>query len=525
MCQKRLGIAFRIFAKRNQMSDKALLMILDGWGNASRKEASAVEQAQTPFIDSLYENYHFSALRTDGEHVGLPSGQMGNSEVGHMNLGAGRIVYQDLAKINKVVAEGALGDQPPLKAAIAYAKEKGKAIHLLGLLSDGGVHAHIDHYEAMIKTLASTELPFYLHAFSDGRDVAPKSGTSFVKKISTLLENTSGELASLIGRYYAMDRDQRWERVQKAYQLLVEGNGKATTDFAAAMDASYQDGTTDEFMEPLVGVDTDGKPIATIQADDVVIFMNFRTDRGRQLSQVLTQQAFSEYGMEPLALHYLTLTNYDENFENVHVIFDKDNLKDTLGETLSKAGKTQIRIAETEKYPHVTFFFNGGQETPFEGEKRILCPSPKVATYDLKPEMSAFEIQDKIIAAIQSDTSDFICLNFANPDMVGHTGDMQAAIKACETVDQCAEKVITAALAQGYVTLLIADHGNCETMFNEDGSPHTAHTTNPVPFILVDGKKRKVKSGVLGDIAPTVLDLLEVAQPAAMTQNSLLEDE
>jgi 2,3-bisphosphoglycerate-independent phosphoglycerate mutase len=321
-----------------------------------------------------------------------------------------------------------------------------------------------------------------------------------------------------------MDRDQRWERVQKAYQLLVEGNGKPTTDFAAAMDASYQDGTTDEFMEPLVGVDADGKPIATIQADDVVIFMNFRTDRGRQLSQVLTQQAFSEYGMEPLALHYLTLTNYDENFENVHVIFDKDNLKDTLGETLSKAGKTQIRIAETEKYPHVTFFFNGGQETPFEGEKRILCPSPKVATYDLKPEMSAFEIQDKIIAAIQSDTPDFICLNFANPDMVGHTGDMQAAIKACETVDQCAEKVITAALAQGYVTLLIADHGNCETMFNEDGSPHTAHTTNPVPFILVDGKKRKVKSGVLGDIAPTVLDLLDVAQPAAMTQNSLLED-
>ena len=367
------------------MSDKALLMILDGWGNASRKEASAVEQAQTPFIDSLYKNYHFSALRTDGEHVGLPSGQMGNSEVGHMNLGAGRIVYQDLAKINKVVAEGALGDQAPLKAAIAYAKEKGKAIHILGLLSDGGVHAHIDHYEAMIETLASTQLPFYLHAFSDGRDVAPKSGVSFVKKINALLENTTGQVASLIGRYYAMDRDQRWERVQKAYQLLVEGKGKATTDFAASMDASYQEGITDEFMEPLVGVDAAGTPIATLQADDVVIFMNFRTDRGRQLSQALTQQAFPEYGMKPLALHYLTLTNYDENFKNIQVIFDKDNLKDTLGETLSKAGKTQIRIAETEKYPHVTFFFNGGQETPFEGEKRILCPSPRWLPMILNP--------------------------------------------------------------------------------------------------------------------------------------------
>ena len=505
------------------MSDKALLMILDGWGKAQRKEASAIEQAQTPFIDSLYKTYTSSELRTDGEHVGLPQGQMGNSEVGHMNLGAGRIVYQDLAKINNVVVKGALGDQKAIKEAIQYAKTNNKAIHILGLLSDGGVHAHIEHYKALIGVLKEADTPFNIHAFSDGRDVAPKSGAGFVKNLNHLLEDSKGQLASVIGRYFAMDRDQRWERVQKTYQLLVAAKGNPTQDFVQAMEKSYQEGITDEFMKPLVGVNDQGEPIGTLADGDVVLFMNFRTDRGRQLTQALSQQAFPEYEMKPLSLYYLTMTNYDENFNNVKVIFDKDNLKDTLGETLAKAGKTQIRSAETEKYPHVTFFFNGGQEAPFEGEKRILCPSPKVATYDLQPEMSAFEIQDKIVAAIQEETPDFICLNFANPDMVGHTGDMKAAVIACETVDQCAEKVITTALENGYVTLLIADHGNCDVMFNEDGSPHTAHTTNPVPFILIDGKKRSVQNGVLGDIAPTVLDLLSVAKPEAMTGKSLLK--
>ena len=505
------------------MSEKALLMILDGWGNATRKEASAVDQAHTPFIDSLYKDYAFSTLRTDGEHVGLPKGQMGNSEVGHMNLGAGRIVYQDFARINTVVEEGKLKEQAGLQKAIAYAKQNEKPIHILGLLSDGGVHAHINHFEAMITALATSEVPFYIHAFSDGRDVAPKSGAGFVQQLNRLLDETPGQLASVIGRYYAMDRDQRWERVQKAYQLLVDGKGNPTTDFVATMEENYLAGTTDEFMEPLVGLTHSGEPRATLHEGDVVVFMNFRTDRGRQLTQALTQQAYPDWEMNPLPLYFLTLTNYDENFENIQVLFDKENLKDTLGETLSKAGKTQIRIAETEKYPHVTFFFNGGQETPYQGEQRILCPSPKVATYNLKPEMSAFEVRDKIIEAIETNTPDFICLNFANPDMVGHTGDMAAAIKACETVDQCAEKVIAAALKKDYVTLVIADHGNCDIMFNEDGSPHTAHTTNPVPFILVDNKKRKVNAGVLGDIAPTVLDLLHIPKPKAMSQHSLLQ--
>lgn len=504
------------------MASKVLLMILDGWGKAIRTDASAVDQAHTPFIDSLQKNYATSELRTDGEHVGLPVGQMGNSEVGHMNLGAGRIVYQDLAKINKVVAEGTFHEQDQFQSALAYAQAKQKPIHILGLYSDGGVHAHTDHFKAVIDALKPSGTPFYIHAFSDGRDVAPTSGAGLIADLENQLTDTQGKIASLIGRYYAMDRDQRWERVQKAYDLLVKGQGTPTTDFVAALKDSYEKNTTDEFIEPLVAVGTDGQPLTTIKPGDVVIFMNFRTDRGRQLTQVLTQQAFPDQGMEPMDLEYLTMTNYDANFKGIQVIFDKDNLKDTLGETLAKAGKTQIRIAETEKYPHVTFFFNGGQEDPFTGESRILCPSPKVATYDLQPEMSAFDIQDKISKAIESDAPDFICLNFANPDMVGHTGDMQAAIKACETVDQCADNVITTALKHGYVALVIADHGNAEIMFNEDGSPHTAHTTNPVPFILVDAQKRRIKNGVLGDIAPTILDLMAVDQPAAMTQHSLL---
>ena len=496
-----------------------MLMILDGWGKAPNPKVSAVDQANTPFIDSLYKNFSHNDLFTDGMHVGLPEGQMGNSEVGHMNLGAGRIVYQDLAKINLALQENTLKEEKVLQEAIAYARANNKPIHMLGLLSDGGVHAHINHIKGFLDVFKAEDIKdVYLHAFSDGRDVDQQSGAGFIQVIEQHMQQTTGKIASVIGRYFAMDRDQRWDRVKKAYDLLVHGTGSETNDFAASLKTSYQDGTTDEFIEPLVAENKEGR----IKAGDVVLFFNFRTDRGRELTQMLSQKAFEDQATKPLDLYYVTLTNYDKNFNNVKVIFDKDNIKDTLGETLSKAGKIQIRIAETEKYPHVTFFFNGGEETPFEGEERILCPSPKVATYDLQPEMSAYEIRDAIIPEIQKETADFICLNFANPDMVGHTGDLQAAIKACETVDECAQAIIEAALAKDYSTLVIADHGNCETMVNEDGSPHTAHTTNPVPVILVENEKRSIKSGVLGDIAPTLLDLMDIDQPEAMTQKSLL---
>ena len=494
-------------------------MILDGWGKAPNPKVSAVDRAAIPFIDSLHENYSHNDLLTDGMHVGLPEGQMGNSEVGHMNLGAGRIVYQDLAKINLAIKEQSLKDEAVLKNAIAYAQTKKKNIHLLGLLSDGGVHSHISHLKGLLSILAQNDCSeVFVHGFTDGRDVDPQSGVGFVAEIEEYMRKTTGQLASVIGRYFAMDRDQRWERVQKAYNLLVNRKGTSTNNFASTLKESYENGITDEFIEPLINETLNGK----IETGDVVIFFNFRTDRGRELTQMLSQKAFPELGTQPLDLHYVTLTNYDNTFKNVHVVFDKENLKDTLGETLSKAGKIQIRIAETEKYPHVTFFFNGGREEPFEGEERILCPSPKVATYDLQPEMSAYEIRDAILPEIQKETADFICLNFANPDMVGHTGDMQAAIKACQTVDKCAQAIIETALAKDYTILVIADHGNCETMVNSDGSPNTAHTTNPVPLILVDNEKREIKPGVLGDIAPTILDLMDIPQPAAMTQNSLL---
>ncbi len=494
-------------------------MILDGWGKAPNPEVSAVDQAKTPFIDSLYQNFSHNDLFTDGMHVGLPDGQMGNSEVGHMNLGAGRIVYQDLAKINLAITDNTLKDEIVLKDAMAYAKANDKTIHLLGLLSNGGVHSHINHVKSLLSILSENECAkVILHGFTDGRDVDPQSGAGFVADLVAHMAKTTGKIGSLIGRYFAMDRDQRWDRVQKAYALLVNGEGKTTTDFVAALKASYQNGVTDEFIEPLV----DRTENTSIQEGDVVLFFNFRTDRGRELTQILSQKAFPEQGTTPLDLHYVTLTNYDSNFKNVNVIFNKENITDTLGETLANAGKIQIRIAETEKYPHVTFFFNGGREKPFKGEERILCPSPKVATYDLQPEMSAYEIRDAIIPEIQKETADFICLNFANPDMVGHTGDLNAAIKACETVDECTEAIVEAALAKDYSILVIADHGNCETMLNEDGSPNTAHTTNPVPVILVENEKRTIKSGVLGAIAPTILDLMDIPQPDAMTQKSLL---
>lgn len=499
------------------MPKKVILMILDGWGIAPNPKVSAIEQANTPFIDSLYAKYPNATLLTDGMNVGLPEGQMGNSEVGHMNLGAGRIVYQDLAKINKAVEEDTLQEEKVLREAFSYAIAHNKKVHFLGLVSDGGVHSHIDHLKSLIEAAEITGVQeSYIHAFTDGRDVDPKSGKDFLNDLEKFCQNKNTVLASIIGRYYAMDRDKRWERVKKAYDLVVHGKGKHFRTAAEAMQNSYDNDTTDEFVEPIVLRET------AISEGDVIVFFNFRTDRGRELTMALSQQDFPEQGMKKLDLHYVTMTNYDDTFKGIQVVYDKENIKETLGEVLAAAGKKQIRIAETEKYPHVTFFFNGGREEPFDGEKRILCPSPKVATYDLKPEMSAYEIRDAIVPELEKGDADFVCLNFANPDMVGHTGVMAAAVKACETVDACARDVITAGLKNGYSTLVIADHGNCDTMVNPDGSPNTAHTTNPVPLILVDEELKSINDGVLGDIAPTILKLMEVTQPQAMTQHSLV---
>ncbi len=499
-------------------------MILDGWGKSPDPKVSAIEQANTPFIDSLYAKYPNANLLTDGMNVGLPEGQMGNSEVGHMNLGAGRIVYQDLAKINKAVKENTLKDEQVLANAFSYAKENNKNVHFLGLVSDGGVHSHMNHLKALISAFqgGSGVGNGYVHAFTDGRDVDPKSGKAFLGDLIDFCSDKNTKVASVIGRYYAMDRDKRWERVKEAYDLVVNGKGQITSNIVDSMQKSYDDGITDEFIKPLISSDEKGQPLATIQKGDVVVFFNFRTDRGRELTQVLSQEDFHEQNMHKLDLYYVTMTNYDDSFKGIKVVYDKENIKDTLGEVLSRNSKKQIRIAETEKYPHVTFFFNGGREEPFEGEKRILCPSPKVATYDLQPEMSAYDIRDAIVPELETGEADFVCLNFANPDMVGHTGDMNAAIKACETVDECAKDVITAGLKNGYSTIVIADHGNCDTMINPDGSPNTAHTTNPVPLILVDEEIKEINDGVLGDIAPTVLKLLGIEQPDLMMQKSLV---
>ena len=505
------------------MNKKVILMILDGWGKSPDPEVSAVDTANTPFIDSLYTRYPNANLLTDGMNVGLPEGQMGNSEVGHMNLGAGRIVYQDLAKINKAVKENTLRDELVLKDAFGYAKTNKKAVHFLGLLSDGGVHSHIDHIKGLITAGNDSGVEhMYLHAFTDGRDVDAKSGKGFLEDMVHFCTDKNTKLASVIGRYFAMDRDKRWERVKKAYDLIVNAEGEKSTDIGKTIQKNYDHAVTDEFIEPIVMTSTDGTPIGTVKEGDVVIFYNFRTDRGRELTQVLSQEDMHELNMHKLNLYYVTLTNYDESYHNVHVVYNKDNIIETLGEVLSKAGKKQIRIAETEKYPHVTFFFNGGREVPFDGEQRILCPSPKVATYDLQPEMSAFEIRDSIIPELEKGEVDFVCLNFANPDMVGHTGVMEAAVKACETVDQCAKDVITAAVANDYSVIVIADHGNCETMINADGSPNTAHTTNPVPLILVDRDIKYINDGVLGDIAPTILKMMGIKKSKYMTRESLV---
>ena len=498
-------------------------MILDGWGKSPDPKVSAIDNANVPFINSLYTKYPNAQLRTDGLNVGLPEGQMGNSEVGHMNLGAGRIVYQDLAKINLAVANKTMSQEQPLIAAFQYAKDHNKAVHFLGLLSDGGVHSHTSHLRSLIDASQDFGLQkVFVHAFTDGRDVDPKSGALYLEDLYNYIDKTNVKLASVIGRYYAMDRDKRWERVKLAYDLLVNGVGKPTKDAALAILESYKHKITDEFVEPMLMVDDTNNPIATIQNDDVVIFFNFRTDRGRELTEALSQKDFHEQNMHKLNLYYVTMTNYNDAYQNIHVIYDKDNITETLGEVLEKNNKTQIRIAETEKYPHVTFFFSGGREQPFQGETRILRNSPKVATYDLQPEMSAFELTAALIPELKAGKVDFVCLNFANGDMVGHTGDMAAAIKACEAVDKCVKEVVEAALESNYTTIIIADHGNCETMINPDGSPNTAHTTNPVLIILVDKELKTIHDGVLGDLAPTILELMGIEKPAVMTGHSLL---
>ena len=505
------------------MNKKVILMILDGWGKSPDPKVSAIEHANTSYIDSLYTKYSNASLRTDGLHVGLPEGQMGNSEVGHMNLGAGRIVYQDLVKVNLAVKNKTLQNEPILIEAFKYAENKNKKVHFLGLVSDGGVHSHINHLFGLIDAANEFGLDnTFVHAFTDGRDVDPKSGYGFITELEKHIENTPTKLASVTGRYYAMDRDKRWERVKLAYHALVNGKGELSNNIPKSIHKSYENDITDEFLKPIINIDSENNPITTISEDDVVIFFNFRTDRGRQLTQALTQEDFHEYNMHKLNLHYVTLTNYDETFKSINVVFNKDNLKETVGEVLEKHNKTQIRIAETEKYPHVTFFFSGGREQPFKGEQRILCNSPKVATYDMKPEMSAFELTDALVPELEKGNVDYVCLNYANGDMVGHTGVMEAAIKACEAVDTCVEKVITTALENNYTTLLIADHGNCETMINPDGTPHTAHTTNPVPIILIDNDLKEINDGVLGDLAPTILELIGIEKPTAMTQKSLL---
>ena len=506
------------------MNKKVILMILDGWGLGTNPKVSAIAAAKTPFVDSLFLKYPHSKLEASGLAVGLPVGQMGNSEVGHMNIGAGRIVYQDLVKINLAVENNTLADEPAIKDAFNYAKLNNKKVHFIGLVSDGGVHSHVNHVKGLCSIAHQYGLKdVFVHAFTDGRDCDPKSGLSFVKELQESMAKSTGKVASVIGRYFAMDRDNRWERVKLAYDLMVHGEGTHATDAVESIEASYTAGVTDEFIKPVVLVDANDKPLAKIEKGDVVICFNFRTDRGREITVALTQKDFHEQNMFKQDLYYVTMTNYDDTFNNVKVVFDKDNLSNTLGEVLEAAGKKQIRIAETEKYPHVTFFFSGGREEPFKGEKRLMAASPKVATYDLAPEMSANEIKEKIVAELKSKDPDFIVLNFANPDMVGHTGVFEAAVKACEVVDGCTETVVTAALESGYTVIVIADHGNADYMINEDGSPNTAHTTNLVPCILIDSNYSKsIKDGKLGDLAPTILELMGVNKPKEMTGLSLL---
>jgi len=504
---------------------RVILIVMDGWGLGKVASSDAIQHANVPFTKSLYSKYPNTMLTTCGELVGLPEGQMGNSEVGHLNLGAGRIVYQELQRINVGIRDGSFAKNEHLLTAIRFAKQNNKPLHLLGLVSDGGVHSHINHLKAIVDICKTEGLAdVFIHAFTDGRDCDPKSGLSFLKELQEHLNKSVGKIATVSGRYYAMDRDKRWERIKLAYSALVNGIGDLSTDAVAALEESYRNNVTDEFIKPTVITNKDNRPVTTIKDGDVAICFNFRTDRCREITEVLTQKDFPEFGMKKLALHYTTMTQYDQSFQNIHVVFENDDLKNTLGEILEQQGKKQIRIAETEKYPHVSFFFSGGREVPFDGETRIMIPSPKVATYDLKPEMSAFEMTDALLPEIEKRSADFICLNYANADMVGHTGVWEAAIKAAETVDKCVEKVVTAGLANGYTIFLTADHGNSDYLVNEDGSPNTAHTLNPVPFFIIDKDwKGIIRPGKLADVAPTILHMMELPIPAEMTGEILTD--
>ncbi|MFN4233648.1 MAG: 2,3-bisphosphoglycerate-independent phosphoglycerate mutase [Bacteroidia bacterium] len=505
------------------MSKKVVLVILDGWGIGDKSKSDAIAHSKKPFFDSLIAKYPKATLLTCGEHVGLPDGQMGNSEVGHLNIGAGRIVYQDLVKINLAIRDKSMEQNEALNNALNYVKTSGKKLHLMGLVSDGGVHSSQEHLHALCDIAKERGIDkVFIHAFTDGRDTDPKSAYGFIEKLEKHLKNSSGKIASVVGRYYAMDRDKRWERVKLAYDLLVHGVGEKHTHALEAIQHSYNNGVTDEFIKPVVIVDEQKNPIAKIEDGDAVICFNFRTDRCREITMALTQQAFHEYNMHPLQLHYVTMTNYDATFKNVHVMFDKDNLSMTLGEVLAKANKKQIRIAETEKYPHVTFFFSGGREKEFENEKRILIPSPKVATYDLQPEMSAQQIVDAIIPELKNKWPDFVCLNFANPDMVGHTGVYEAIQKAIETVDSCLKQIVECGLENAYSFVIIADHGNADVAINPDGTPNTAHSLNPVPIIVIDKDVKNVKNGILADVAPSILHIMNISQPKEMTGKSLV---
>ena len=504
---------------------KVILIIMDGWGLGKVKKADAIEAANTPFVDSLYQRYPHATLTTCGEAVGLPEGQMGNSEVGHLNLGAGRIVYQELQRINVAIKGGLFQKNEALLAAIDMAKSNNKPLHLLGLVSDGGVHSHINHLKALLQLCHDKGLEqVYIHAFTDGRDCDPKSGLGFIKDLEDFTQKTTGKIATISGRYYAMDRDNRWERVMLAYDAMVNGTGETATDASDAIQQAYAREVTDEFIKPTVLVDENNQPVATIKDGDVAICFNFRTDRCREITKALTQLDFPEYNMHCLHLHYTTMTEYDATYKNVHVVFETDNLNNTLGEIIAQHGLQQIRIAETEKYPHVSFFFSGGREAPFEGENRIMVSSPKVATYDLQPEMSAEEVTKLLLPQIEKGEASFICLNFANADMVGHTGVWSAVIKAVETVDACVQKVVTKALENDYAVFLLADHGNADYMINEDGTPNTAHTLNLVPFFIIDKQWHgAIKDGKLGDIAPTILTMMDLSIPLEMTGNILIQ--
>lgn len=502
--------------------NKLILIILDGWGHGKVAASDAIQQANTPYIGGLYADYPNAELVTFGPEVGLPEGQMGNSEVGHLNIGAGRIVFQELLRIHNAVDDGSFFQHPVLESMFADAKKTGR-LHLMGLVSDGGIHSHTNHLKALCQMAMKRAIPeVYIHAFTDGRDTDPNSGREFLAEIEKFIDGTNIKIASVTGRYFAMDRDKRWERIRLAYDAMVHGTGERTLNMLDAVDASYANDVSDEFIKPIVQVDADGNPLGVIQENDTLMCFNFRTDRCRQISEVLTQVNHDDDGMKTIPLSYYTMTEYDAGFKNVNVVYSKDNLQNTLGEVLEQHGKSQLRIAETEKYPHVTFFFSGGRESEFEKETRTICPSQKVATYDLAPEMSAGDVRDQVIQAMKGDAPDFICLNFANPDMVGHTGDFQAAVKAVEMVDASAKAVMEVALENDYAAIIIADHGNADMMINPDGSPNTAHTTNLVPIFVVGTEATSIKDGKLADVAPTILHLMGIDIPEEMTGNVLV---